>query len=85
MFAYLIREGLIDGVNPVSGTAKATEGNGRDRVLSANELSAILHALNADPFSDIIRLLLLTGQRRSEIGGLRWDEVDLSRNLHLIG
>jgi integrase len=80
-FAYAIREGLLDGANPVSGTGKATEGNGRDRVLSETELAQVLAALGTDPFSEIIRLLVLTGQRRSEVGGLRWDEIDFERNL----
>jgi len=80
-FAYAIREGLIDTANPTSGTGKAAESNGRDRVLSKEELAAILGALGDDPFSDIIRLLMLTGQRRSEIGSLNWSEVDLDRGL----
>jgi integrase len=79
-FAWCIREGLTE-MNPVSGTGKANEGNGRDRVLSEAELAAILTALGDDDFSDIVRLLLLTGQRRSEIGGLRWSEIDWSRGL----
>jgi len=80
-FAYAIREGLIDGANPISGTGKAAEGNGRDRVLSEAELAQVLAALDTDPFSEIVRLLILTGARRSEIGGLRWSEVDLDRGL----
>ena len=28
------------------------------------------------PYSHIVRLLILTGCRREEIGGLMWDEVD---------
>src|SRR5262249_26713179 len=65
-FSFAIGEGLIE-TNPVSGTRKASEGNGRDRVLSEAELRAILAALGDDEFSDIIRLLMLTGQRRTEI------------------
>ena len=61
-FAYAIREGLLDGVNPTSGTGKASEGNGRDRVLTQTELTAVLAALGTDPFSEIIRLLVLTGR-----------------------
>ena len=72
---------MLDGANPTSGTGKASEGNGRERVLSEAELSAVLRALSDDPFSEIIRLLVLTGQRRSEIGGLKWSEVDLDRGL----
>jgi integrase len=93
-FAFAIREGLIEA-NPVSGTGKADEGPSRDRTLTKPELKAVWNALNADPphaggrgrppeegpFSDIIRLLVLTGQRRAEIGGLRWSEVDFERGL----
>ena len=74
-FAWAIREGLTE-VNPVTGTGKANEGNGRERVLTEPELGALLRALGNDDFSDIIRLLVLTGQRREEIGGLRWNEID---------
>ena len=80
MFAYAIREGLAEH-NPVSGTGKASEGNGRDRVLTQAELAQVLAALGTDQFSEIIRVLVLTGQRRSEVGGLRWDEIDFERNL----
>jgi integrase len=37
--------------------------------------------LGDDRFSEIVRLLLLTGQRRNEIGHLQWSEIDLSRKL----
>ena len=79
-FNFAIREGLIE-INPVAGTGKADEIGSRDRVLSQTELTAVLSALTDDQFSDIIRLLILTGQRRDEIGGLRWSEVDLDRGL----
>jgi integrase len=73
-----LREGLTE-INPVAGTGKANEGNGRDRVLTEPELTQLLGGLGTDDFSDIIRLLVLTGQRREEIGGLRWSEVGLDR------
>jgi len=79
-FTFAIREGLLE-VNPVSGTGKAEEGPSRERVLSEAELASILSALGEDQFSDMIRLLVLTGQRRMEIGGLRWSEVDFDRGL----
>jgi integrase len=79
-FNYAIREGLIE-LNPVAMTAKVDEGNGRDRVLSETELSAILGALGQDQFSEIVRLLILTAQRREEIGSLRWSEIDFNRGL----
>jgi integrase len=78
-FSWLIREGLID-VNPVVGTGKANEGPSRDRVLSGAELAEVWHAATGT-FGDIIRLLLLTGQRRNEIGFLRWSEIDFCRGM----
>ena len=79
-FAYAIREGLTE-LNPVAGTGMADEGPSRDRVLSKDELACLYAGLNDDVFSDIIRLLVLTAQRRNEIGGLKWNEIDFGRGL----
>ena len=79
-FTHCVKEGLLD-INPVTGTAKADEGRSRERVLSDAELTTVLGALGADQFSDIVRLLTLTAQRREEIAGLRWCEVDFERDL----
>jgi integrase len=63
--------------NPVAGTVKAPA-QSRDRVLSDHELAAVWKALPVGDFGDIVRLLLLIGQRREEIGGLQWSEVNLT-------
>jgi integrase len=49
----------------------------RDRVLSDEELKRVWEAAGEIgwPFGPIIRLLILTGARREEIGGLRWSEI----------
>src|SRR5262249_6629475 len=60
--------------NIASYTEKRKE-NSRTRVLSDTELKAIWAACRDNGFGAIIRLLVLTGQRKSEIGSLRWDEV----------
>lgn len=52
-----------------------------DRVLTNYELAAIWNALPRGDFGAIIKLLLLSGQRRSEIGELRWSEIDLEKNV----
>lgn len=75
MFAWSLREGLVES-NPVINTNKAIEGGSRTRVLTKSELREIWNALPDDDFGDIVKLLALTGQRRDEIGGLRWDEID---------
>jgi len=73
-FSWAMRQGLVDN-NPVVGTDRQKE-RSRERVLDDNELKAIWGATegNAD-YNAIIRLLLLTGARISEIGGLRWSEI----------
>jgi integrase len=50
-------------------------------VLAPDELRKLWRGLVDDRFSTIVRLLLLTGTRRNEIGHLQWSEVDLPRKL----
>jgi integrase len=73
-FSWAIQEGYVE-VNPVAGTGKADEGGSRSRVLSEDEIRALWRGLDDSAFSDAVRLLLLTGQRRGEIGALAWSEV----------
>jgi integrase len=49
----------------------------RDRVLSEEELYYLLRALDAEQsiFGPLIRVLLLTGQRRGEVAGMSWSEL----------
>ena len=75
-FTWCMREGLIDS-NVVIATNKNHEGGSRERVLSNDELRAVWTATSGgDQYSAVVRLLLLTGARRDEIGGLKWDEID---------
>jgi integrase len=78
-FSWSIREGLID-TNPAAWTERREEA-ARTRLLTDDELRRIWTALRADAYGDILRLLVLCGARREEIGGLRWSEVDLDRGL----
>jgi integrase len=57
----------------------------RDRILSALEIRAIWRA-SADMgvFGRVVRLLLATGQRRSEVGDMEWREVDHERKLWVL-
>ncbi|CAO3445662.1 hypothetical protein [Azospirillum argentinense] len=58
----------------------------RDRVLSADELAAVWAGCEAQsgPFPAIVKVLLLTGQRREEVGAMRWAELDMEAGLWTI-
>ena len=81
LFTWARQEGKAEN-NPVEDTKKREE-KSRDRVLidvksepaNFDELVAIWNALPEGDYGDIVRLLILTGQRREEIGGLRWSEI----------
>jgi integrase len=75
MFAWTIGEGRGE-TNPVIGTNKKDEGGSRERVLSDEELAAIWIAAPDNDYGNIVKLLMLTAQRREEIGGLMWDEIN---------
>jgi integrase len=73
-FSWLIAKDKVD-FNPVTGTeGYATPA--RDRVLTDAELAAIWAATgDGTDFGLIVRLLLWTGARRSEVGSMGWSEV----------
>src|ERR1700722_18351316 len=75
LFAWAIGEGLADA-NPVVGTNKATVEVARDRVLTPDELSLVWREAGEGDYAAIVRLLILTGQRRAEVGGMLWSEID---------
>jgi integrase len=75
MFAWAMGQGLVE-VNPVVGTNEPETGPARDRVLSDAELGAVWNAAgDSGDFGKIVRLLILTGTRRNEVGGMCWSEL----------
>ena len=63
------------------GVPKAIKETARDRVLSLEEIHSIWRAsfTMGNLWGPILRLLILTGQRRSEIVKLKWDEINLNK------
>jgi integrase len=71
---WALRQGIIDR-NPAIGVERRKV-RARCRVLTADEIRALWAATAGDSDHDkIIRLLLLSGARASEIGQLRWSEI----------
>ena len=79
LFGWAIDRGYLDN-NPTLNIRARAQSGARDRVLSEAELAAVWNACDGDDdFSRIVRLLILTGQRRAEIGDLAWPEIDLEK------
>ena len=68
------------GDNPCRGIQKNPE-HGRERYLTPDELARLMAALAEHPNqtgANAVRLLLLTGSRKSEVLGATWNEFDLT-------
>ena len=64
--------------NPVPNMAKPPVPEKRNRVLTEDELAIVWKAALTlrEPFGSFYRLLILTGQRREEVGGMDWAELN---------
>lgn len=75
MYAWAIHTGRFEGNNPVVGI-KPQPVVKRDRVLSDEEIRWFWQATDdGSDASRVLRLMLLTGQRETEVGGMRWSEI----------
>jgi len=75
-YQWAIKRGTLSA-NPFAALPAIGAKPKRERVLTDDELAAIWRAASAmpPPFGPITRLLVLTGQRREEVTGMRWDEL----------
>jgi integrase len=75
-YRWALSEELLD-VDPLNGLKPPARVAARDRVLTIDEARRIYAAACALPYphGHFVRLLKLTGMRRGEVAGLRWDEI----------
>lgn len=80
LFNWAVEREIIE-TSPVARIKPPTKERSRDRTLSSLELAAVWAATNnmSGPFGPFFRMLILTGQRRNEVAGARWEEIDLAR------
>jgi integrase len=80
MCRWAVSRGIVSA-SPCDGIDRPSAEKSRDRVLETDELRFMWHAADnlGFPFGPIIKLLILTGQRRSEVGGMEWRELDFDR------
>lgn len=87
MCSWAVSRGIIDA-SPCQGIAPPTpeKGRARERVLDAKELALVWRAADAldYPFGPLVKLLILMGQRRSEVAEMEWSEVDFEKGEWII-
>ncbi|QDF75938.1 MULTISPECIES: tyrosine-type recombinase/integrase [Shewanella] len=84
VFSYAKREGLISDNH--FAVAKKFAEQPRERVLTEEEEGRLLSALDEEPqiYKDIVLIALMTGQRKSCVLSLRWEEIDPQQRIWTI-
>jgi integrase len=82
MCDWAVERGMLDA-SPCGGIKAPALEKSRDRVLSDDELADAWRAAESIgwPFGTVTQLLILTGQRRSEVAELPWCEIDFGAKL----
>lgn len=77
LFAWAIDRGELKA-SPLQGLRSPLPSGSRDRTLSNDELARVWDATTRinNAYGAFVRLLILTGQRRDEVAGMEWDEID---------
>jgi len=85
IFRFALSRDWID-VSPAEGIRKPQAEQERDRVLTMADMAQIWKAAEflGYPFGPYIRLLALTAQRRTEVAGMRWNDLDLDAAMWII-
>ncbi len=78
MLNWCVDRGVIE-TSPVAGLKAPSKEIPRDRVLDDDELARLWLAADDEgfPFGPFTHMLVLTGQRRGEVAGMRRSELDL--------
>jgi integrase len=80
MLNWAVDREMIPG-NPIARMKAPSVAVARDRALDDNEIRLFWRACEGLgwPFGPLLKLLLLTGQRRDEVAGMRWPELELNK------
>ena len=83
MFSFAVKRGVLDA-SPCMEIDPPAKENQRERVLTEEEIKMFWFGLDKAKMSDatklVLRLLLITAQRKGEVSQAEWSEIDL-RNM----
>ena len=79
IFGFAVSRDWIES-SPADRVEKPNKEEPRDRFLSIEEIARVWHAsdLLGYPFGQFVKVLLLTGQRRTSVASMRWESLDLT-------
>jgi integrase len=81
LFNWLVARDALAS-SPVTGVERPYKEEARTRILGDDELRALWFACEHDgALGQAIQVLILTGQRRNEVGHMSWPEIDEERRL----
>jgi integrase len=82
LFNWCIERSLLEK-SPCAGMSKPMAEKSRERVLTDEELVAVVQAARTMgfPYGSMVEFLILTAQRRGEVAGLLWDEIDIENGI----
>ena len=85
MFNWAIERDLIEA-SPCANVKAPSQETSRDRVLTDEELRLVLRAAEKleAPFGPYVRMLALNLQRRNEVAGMRWGEIDWDQKIWVL-
>lgn len=87
MFRFAVGQAIIE-VSPCDNVETPSAENQRDRVLTEQEIRLLWRTLDTASMEPnvrrILRLMLLTGQRKGEVLGLHQDEIDHDKGLWVL-
>jgi integrase len=80
LFNWAVERGRLSA-SPIMGMKAPTKERARDRTLTNDELRWFWRACEEIgwPFGPLAKLLLLTAQRRDEVAGIEWSEIDFDK------
>jgi integrase len=80
MFTWALKEEIIDSspalsLDPPGGSEEDRQ---RTRKLGADEIRLVWNSFDREgyPFGPLFKMLLVTGQRRGEVAGMKWSEIE---------
>jgi len=86
IFRYALGRDWLDA-SPAEAIPNPSVEVPRDRFLSMDEVAEVYSAadLLGYPFAGFIKMLMLTGQRRTEVASMRWEDIDLEAGTWILG